>query len=437
LQAKLKEALSVQPAAVDPKELAKADDKIKALEKERDLLKTSLDQASAKKPADESAAAQEQKIVDDIKLKLAQQTELALSLQKENELLKTQIAAIKSVSTKLGDASALAQELAITKMTLETLEQTNIALRADGILKQQQLDELSKNAVPRSVYAEVEKERDTLKDQLSAFGIATVRGTPPVSINKDELALQLKAAQAKLAVYEAKAIPFTPEEQALLKQPDQKREPDLKVSMSSANAPKKKVLEFPPGAAPIVEEADFDLSTGKYDKAEKKFQDVLRQDEKNLYVLSHLAAAQMHQNHFDEADKTLAKAIAVDPEDGGTLSILGQLRYFQEKYDAAVESLSLAAKAKPEDARVQYFLGKSLLQKGQRGSAEAALRKTVQLAPEWGEAHYWLAFIYATAQPPFKELARWHYFEKALKNNYAPNKEFEALLDKKEPAAAK
>ena len=51
LEAKLKEALSVQPAAVDPRELAKAEEKIRNLLKENDLLKVSLDQAKAK-PAD-------------------------------------------------------------------------------------------------------------------------------------------------------------------------------------------------------------------------------------------------------------------------------------------------------------------------------------------------------------------------------------------------
>ena len=44
LEARLREALSVQPAAIDPRELARADEKIKALQKERDLLAVSLQQ---------------------------------------------------------------------------------------------------------------------------------------------------------------------------------------------------------------------------------------------------------------------------------------------------------------------------------------------------------------------------------------------------------
>ena len=44
LQAKLKEALGAQPAAIDPRELARARETIRSLMKENDLLKVSLAQ---------------------------------------------------------------------------------------------------------------------------------------------------------------------------------------------------------------------------------------------------------------------------------------------------------------------------------------------------------------------------------------------------------
>jgi Flp pilus assembly protein TadD len=47
LEAKLKEALAVQPAAADPRELAKALQSIKALQKENELLSVSLEQAKS------------------------------------------------------------------------------------------------------------------------------------------------------------------------------------------------------------------------------------------------------------------------------------------------------------------------------------------------------------------------------------------------------
>src|SRR2546423_1442382 len=65
LEARLKEALSVQPAQLDPRELAKAEEQIKALQKERDLLKVSLEQEKSKtpKPVDPALLDQERQIV--------------------------------------------------------------------------------------------------------------------------------------------------------------------------------------------------------------------------------------------------------------------------------------------------------------------------------------------------------------------------------------
>ena len=54
---KLKEALSVQPAAVAPDELAKARQQILDLQKERDLLRITVEQQKAAKPAPKPSAA--------------------------------------------------------------------------------------------------------------------------------------------------------------------------------------------------------------------------------------------------------------------------------------------------------------------------------------------------------------------------------------------
>jgi len=57
LQAKLKESLAVQPAALDPRELARAEEKIRGLLKENDLLKVSLAEEKAKpSPAPDTKA---------------------------------------------------------------------------------------------------------------------------------------------------------------------------------------------------------------------------------------------------------------------------------------------------------------------------------------------------------------------------------------------
>src|SRR5205085_12471263 len=88
LEAKVQEALSVQPALLDPRELAKAEEQIKLLQKEKELFKVSLEQEKAKnvQPAG-SVLEQEKRILADVKEKLAQQTELAGALRLENDNL--------------------------------------------------------------------------------------------------------------------------------------------------------------------------------------------------------------------------------------------------------------------------------------------------------------------------------------------------------------
>ena len=93
----------------------------------------------------------------------------------------------------------------------------------------------------------------------------------------------------------------------------------------------------------------------------------------------------------------------------------------------ALDALSRAAKMDPDNAEIQNYLGLALSEKGMRGPAETALRRAVQLQPNYGGAHYNLAIVYSSQQPPAMELARFHY-QKAITSGHAPNKELEQKL---------
>jgi tetratricopeptide (TPR) repeat protein len=142
----------------------------------------------------------------------------------------------------------------------------------------------------------------------------------------------------------------------------------------------------------------------------------------------------MEQNHLADAEKNLKQALAIDSQDAASLYSMGRLKMIQEKYDEALEALSLSARLAPNYPQTQYWLGKALVEKGSRAQAETALRKAVQLRPGWGEAHDSLALVYATQQPPFRELAQWHY-DKAVSSGYPRNPAFEKLLEEKRSVA--
>jgi hypothetical protein len=398
LEAKLKEALSVQPAAVDPRELARAEEKIRALLKEKELLKVALEQepSRAGRGPEPSVAEQEKRILEEANQKLARQIELAASLQTENDFLKKQLAEMKSGSDKgTGDPG---QELQAAKAMIAALQATNNALRAEQILLENRLTEAMHQTAATT----------------------SARGGDQ----------QLQTALARLEAYEAKKVPYTAEELALFKKPD------LKAAVTLETPPaKKKPLELPPGAGPLFAEAERAIDAGRFAEAEKIFSDVLRQDEKNVIVLANLAAAQIEQNHLADAEKNIKQALVSDPEDPASLFLMGRLKILQEKYDEALDALSLSARLAPDQPRTQYWLGKALIQKGSRVQAETALRKAVQLRPGWSEAHFSLAMVYATQQPPFKELAQWHY-QKAIASGYPRDAEFEKLIEEKRTSAS-
>jgi Flp pilus assembly protein TadD len=401
LEAKLKEALSVQPPAMDARELAKAEQKINELTKERDLLKVALEQqkGTAMKLSDTAAIDAERKLLVEVQRRLEEQTKENAALRKETEALRRQLAETKpQLEMPVGERNELAGQLQIARATITSLQSSNMALLNQQITLQQQLAEARK---------------------APAHGAAM-----PADLQKE-----LQLAQARLAIYEGRQTPYSTQELALLKQPDAK----ASIALASTNAPAKRTRELPAGAGPLMAEAQRAMDAGRFEEAEKKLRDILRQDEKNPYVLGTLAAAQMEQNRHNEAEATIKEALASDPSDPASLLMMGLLKYQQGQYDAALDSLSLSAKGAPDDYRAQYFLGKTLLQKGMRTQAETALRKAISLRPGWGEAHFSLAMAYATQQPPFKELAQWHY-QKAIAGGYPRNQEFERMVNEKKPA---
>src|SRR5207247_5270603 len=124
------------------------------------------------------------------------------------------------------------------------------------------------------------------------------QGTRAGNASTQELEKQLETIRAKLQIFEAKQVPYSAEELALFKQAP------IKVEVDQATVPavKKKSREVPPGAGPLVAEALRASDGGRFEEAEKKYREVLRQDENNVYILANLAAVQMEQENAADAE---------------------------------------------------------------------------------------------------------------------------------------
>jgi Flp pilus assembly protein TadD len=379
LQAKLQEALAARPAAVDPTEFARARERIAQLEKEKELLRVQAEQAKAKQP---------------------QAAELAMLEQVRGEL----------EATKLQLRDNVAAVAALT--------QDNQRLRAESETK---VSGKSPNEPTR--IKELERERDSLLQKLNdankelydvkSRGQAAQIGT---------LTNQLANLRARLEVYEARKVPYTKEELALM---DKSAAPKPAATVDAKSA--RKPRELPPGAGLLITQAERAFAQRRYAEAEEKYKEVLRMDEQNPVSLANLAAIQLELQKLNEAEAHLTKALELSPDDPYPLSLMGMLRFQQGKYDQALDALSKSAQLDPKNAETQNYLGITLSQQGQRDAAETALRKAITINPNYAGAHHNLAVVYATQRPPFIELARYHY-GKALALGQPANPELEKQI---------
>lgn len=562
LEARLKEALAAHPAAVDPRELARAEDKIKSLLKDNDLLKVTLGQERARKPpavspaelnrlkedlaaanrklsqqaesaavvAREKEALQQrvnallagskapadyertQQALAEANRKLTEQVERANALAAEKATLQKELDALAAapklpadaeqtrkalaeVNRKLAAQSELARQLTVEKDALQsqarrlrTEADAAVALRTENeLLKKQLADLKSPPTTPRADESnralqqaqaqvaalqsdleilrlektalvnrvktlssvpvtstvlpspttaadaarlqQLERERADLQKRLDA-ATRELAGSKSRSaaLRVREMTDQLSTLRARLQVFEARPVPYTAEELALM------RKPEPRLVVADPRAGKKSIKELPPGGAALVAEAQRQFAARQFDKAEEKYLQLLRKDDRNTFTLANLAVIQMEMDRLEDAEKQVRRALAVTADDAYALLVLGQIKLRQDKHDEALDFLGRAAQLDPQSAEIQNFLGITLSHKGLRGPAETALRKAIQLEPAYAAAHNNLAVIYLAQNPPMTELGRWHY-HKALAAGHPRNPELEKALDAKQPPA--
>jgi tetratricopeptide (TPR) repeat protein len=389
LEVKLKEALAMQPAESDPRELARAEEKVKALQKENDLLKVTVEDAKSKAVSP---------VVDTKALETAQQ-----SLAESNRQLSQQ----KELNSKL----------TLEKEALDSrVKQLSSTTASSSVLPAPGTEDASR-------VKQLEHERDALQKQLDAANKQLYgRKGKGAAARVDDLENQVSVLRARLEILEARRVPYSTEELALFKQPD------TQLTTPESKPAKKTVHDLPPGSAALVTEAQKYFSAQQYDKAETAYLQVLKMDQKNVPALANLSAIQVEEKHYDDAEANVKQALAIDPEDAYSLYVMGLLKFHQNKYDDALDALSHAAKVDPQKAEIQNYLGLVLSEKGMRGPAETALRKAVELQPGYAGAHHNLAVFYLTQQPRYPALARWHY-QKALAAGSPRNPELEKMFD--------
>jgi tetratricopeptide (TPR) repeat protein len=491
LSARLREALAARPAAVDPQELAIAEARILAQQKEIELLKINLDKtrSDATRTPDPELEATRQALAD-AQQQLAQQTDQISTLTLERSALQNRLLQLASASAPTttpsqstqapgpggpGEIDELKSQLQSLHQRLSEEEARNKLLVAEKTLLEHRLDELpggtgeselSKRI--RNLETELETARQSNRtDATTISALQTALASANQELNALQVrirALQPQSAQARLdamlnpgsgavpaagavapsapvatnsvqssggqtaeqaelearlAMLEARRVPYSPEELALFKVPEISAATNTTTRTGGAGLSRDTAL--------LIAEAEKALRAGRFSEAEEKYQQALAADQDNVMVLSSLASAQIEQGNLDQAEKTLGTALARDPDDAFSLFVLGRVRFEQGRVDEAMTALSRSAHLDGSRAETFNLLGIAMSQLGLRESAETALRRAVQLAPNYASAHHNLAVVYSTQNPPSLGLARWHY-EKAIAGGHQSDPALEARL---------
>jgi tetratricopeptide (TPR) repeat protein len=471
MEAKIREAFAVQPAAADAREYAKAQEQIRQLEKRNDLLAVSLAEArNNRMPADTTELDKTRESLNQATKRIAELTaaNVALladrdalqtrvkapvvadasmsALQQENEILKKQMAELKARPAASTPDAELNRKLQEAQAQLAAMQSDREVWRLEKVALEERVRRMSAGTVLVATAAvatdpasaekirQLEGQRDELQKKLDGATkeIAANKKDRETAVRAEEMGRELTALRGRIEVLEARRVPYTEEELSLLSKPGG---PMMVASLHSSRGGSRPASELPGNGATLLAEARRHYSAGELDQAEANYQDLVKLDDKNVAVLADLASIQVERNHLDDAEKTIKTALQQSPDNEYCLFVLGRVKFQQDKYDDALDAFSQAAQINPKDPEIQNYLGITLSEKGLRGPAETALRKAVELNPNYGNAHANLAFIYITRKPPLLDLAKWHY-EKAIAVGHPRNPAIEKLLDPEKTSAS-
>ncbi len=421
-----------------------AQDHVQTLIAENSSLKEKL--ANAEKTVreiGEDKPKKEQELAD-VKKQLEQLRQQLTASQKQNQDFEVTIADLRS---DLDEATAEVEKARLTGANADEtarLTKENEMLR--GIVMREREEEARRDQARKLMLAEFDKlkiKSDTLTQnmqllaqpvtKLSNEELALLR-QPVVTISDSPTAIKASFAVAKRTA----SVPVT------ISNPDAKKnseesenlppppEPTNSASSTGDNPPGPNVeTTFQPGVpkelVPLAREAKENFDRGKYRAAERQYHDLLEKSPNNLYSLSNLGVVLFRTGKLKAAELTLKKAITIAPKDEFSRTTLGIVFYRQSKFDEALTELTKALAINPKSATAHNYLGITASQKGWQEAAEKEMLSAIEVNPDYADAHFNLAVIYATANPPAKELAKRHY-AKATSLGAQPDPSLEKML---------
>lgn len=203
---------------------------------------------------------------------------------------------------------------------------------------------------------------------------------------------------------------------------------ETEATGGSTSAPEGATQVLPEAVQQLLAAARDEFIKGNFSGAERLYQEFIELYPDNVVALANLGVAQFRQGKLTAAQLALERAVKGSPEDSFSLTTLGAVMIEQGRAEEALGYLERSNQVKPDDAITLNYMGVAASQLNQFGKAEQSLRSAIKAKPDYAEAHFNLAVIYATAKPPSIALAKRHY-EKALELGATPDKRLASLIN--------
>ncbi|MEI6034446.1 MAG: tetratricopeptide repeat protein [Verrucomicrobiae bacterium] len=184
---------------------------------------------------------------------------------------------------------------------------------------------------------------------------------------------------------------------------------------------------LPDDTRDMVDQARKLFGQGRFDEAEKLYQQIVASAPNNYFALSNLGVAQIQARKLSAAEVALKKAMEINPKDSFAATNLGVVYCKQGRFDEAIVSLEGAVASDAKDHIAENYLGICYGEKGRRQQAEDAFKRSIAIREEYPDAHFNLAVLYATGEPPSLDLAKEHY-QIALQHGSDPDPSLEQLF---------
>lgn len=361
----------------------------------------------------------------------------------ENDRLKSALeTAQKQVETLKADVNRKDQEIAQLRGQVTTLQGEMATLRQESGAYQTKVAELTlqlKNlqaGKPEAMTPELAKENDLLREIIMRQLRSQYRQQQAKDLVLAELQ-KMEGVSKKLLeqVEELKGsrLTLTPDEEKLFSDPSVREMLGsdgiqgtliARVSQPAAAAPK--AAEENPVTA-LLNKANEAFATQRFADAATLYEDALRADPKNTMALVGLGYSRQRENKLTEAESALKKCLAVDPANEVAAFHLGVTHFKQQRWNDASGAFEKSLAKNAQNARARHYLGIISTKLNFLDRAEREFKTALAIDPNYGEAHFNLAVLYATWDPPQWDKAKAEYDE-ALKKGVTPDEALENLL---------